>query len=488
MAFKDKDVVSLPGSPWDTILEAAKDQLPSLDSDFSLSDCEEEEPFIFQRNQPVLIPDLAEELAEDSVGDAPETWVATVRSSSPQLLLVPGTLAVDPRGGQKTRLTDLAPQEGRGHVWSCQNHAKSPLPTVTGKTPTCLEGCFGNLSSNTKGFQSLSRGSQEEAILSLEGEPKTKPSDASKRRALRRERRKMIEKDILQKVTRDAQDPACDDKGQASKSGPHLEACSEQPQKRGPVLSLRQLEDWDLDYILQSLPRRQDNQGDSAPRTAWWLADRCQEHTVQHSQDRLLEKLTLLCATQSRVCSPAQKVPADTPQDTEEQEAKTRFAVSEQPGFQPKPGQKLADCRKLKTEPPTIFIDLRQTEPQEPRDHQSPESSEHSSSDSEEEEEEEKEEVTAALGVQWGPAQVVPSSRELRDCTAKSQLLQQLRAFRKGASPAGQKAQALEAAAGSQTGKKKHVKLWAEEQNALALGNPLRTQPVREVLFPLGQP
>lgn len=36
MTSKDKSAVSLPVSPWDAILKAAKDQLPSLDSDSSL--------------------------------------------------------------------------------------------------------------------------------------------------------------------------------------------------------------------------------------------------------------------------------------------------------------------------------------------------------------------------------------------------------------------------------------------------------------------
>lgn len=49
------------------------------------SDCEEEEPFIFQRNQPVLIPDLAEELAEDPFGIESGTWIAVGRSSSPEV-------------------------------------------------------------------------------------------------------------------------------------------------------------------------------------------------------------------------------------------------------------------------------------------------------------------------------------------------------------------------------------------------------------------
>ncbi|XP_037056688.1 uncharacterized protein C16orf71 homolog isoform X2 [Peromyscus leucopus] len=330
MTSKDKDMVSLPVSPWDAILKAAKDQLPSLDSDSSPSDCEEEEPFIFQRNQPVLIPDLAEELAEDPFGIESGTWIAVGRSSSPEPLPIPGRLAIEPRSGQK------------------------------------------------------------------------------------------------------------------------------------------QLEDWDLDYILQSLPGRQDSQGDSAPRTAWWLAERYQNqgHTSGLSQDTILEQLALLCATQSRVCNHTWKVPVDKPQDPEEQEARSRSAW--------------AESRRLKTEPPTIFLDLRQTEPSEPQARQSQESSEHSSSDSEEAD------VETA-----GPGQG-PSSQERRDCTGKSQLLQQLRAFRKGAvpshrptsdSPRGQKAQAPEDT-GSHTRRKKHIKLGAGKQKALDLGDPLGTQPSREVLLP----
>lgn len=32
-----------------------------------------------------------------------------------------------------------------------------------------------------------------------------------------------------------------------------------------------------MDYILQSLPGRQDSQGNSASRSVWWLADCCQD-------------------------------------------------------------------------------------------------------------------------------------------------------------------------------------------------------------------
>ncbi|CAH6786760.1 dynein axonemal assembly factor 8 [Phodopus roborovskii] len=478
MTSKDKDVVSLALSPWDAILKAAKDQVPSLDSDSSLSDCEEEEEtFIFQRNQPVLIPDLAEELAEDPVESG--AWIA-VGSSTLEPFLVPGRQDIEPRSGQKVKQKDLALQERRGPSWACPSCVKiNPILVEAEEGPPWLEGNLRSLS-NPKGSQSPPWTSQgEEATFPLEGELKTEPSDIDKHRALRRERRKMIEKDILQKVTQASQNPACGDQRQAPESGPWPEASSEQSWKGCPVLSLQHLEDWDLDYILQSLPGQQDCSGDSAPRTAWWLADHCQNqgHTIGLSQDTLLDQLDLLCASQSRVW----KASADKPRDTEEQEARNRSALAE-PGFQTVPAQKLAGSRRLKTEPPTIFMDLRQTEPSEPQEHQSWESSVSSSSDSEED-------VEAADPEQGA------SFQKWRDCTGKSQLLQQLRAFRKGAvasqlstsdSPGGQKAQAPEDSAGSQTGRKKHIKLWAEKQNALDLC--LGIQPAREVLLPaMGQ-
>uniref|UniRef100_A0A8C8U385 Dynein axonemal assembly factor 8 n=1 Tax=Peromyscus maniculatus bairdii TaxID=230844 RepID=A0A8C8U385_PERMB len=462
MTSKDKDMVSLPVSPWDAILKAAKDQLPSLDSDSSPSDCEEEEPFIFQRNQPVLIPDLAEELAEDPFGIESGTWIAVGRSSSPEPLLIPERLAIEPRSGQKVRQEDLAPQERGGPGWSHQSCVKiSPVLVKAEEDPPWLEGNLRSLS-YPKGPQSPPWTSQgEEATFPLEGKLKIEPTstdfrNSTKLQALRRERKRMIEKDILQKVTQTAQNPACGDQGQAAESGPRPEASSEQPREGCPVLSLQQLEDWDLDYILQSLPGRQDSQGDSAPRTAWWLAERYQNQGLTFStEDTILEQLALLCATQSRVCNHTWKVPVDKPQDPEEQEARSRWDS---------PPPTPTASRRLKTEPPTIFLDLRQTEPSEPQARQS--------------------------GLQVAGVRLVFLCH--RDCTGKSQLLQQLRAFRKGAvpshrstsdSPRGQKAQAPEDT-GSHTRRKKHIKLWAGKQKALDLGDPLGTQPAREVLLP----
>ncbi|EMP40838.1 Putative protein C16orf71 [Chelonia mydas] len=82
---------------WGAILSAVKDQIPSLESDTSTSDCDEDgELFIFQRDLPNLIPDLSEELADLSPGDTDmqqilesvehsrETWNGDLESSDLQ--------------------------------------------------------------------------------------------------------------------------------------------------------------------------------------------------------------------------------------------------------------------------------------------------------------------------------------------------------------------------------------------------------------------
>ncbi|KAI5932469.1 hypothetical protein MM560_G197n17 [Manis javanica] len=71
-----------------------------------------------------------------------------------------------------------------------------------------------------------------------------------------------------------------------------------------------------------------------------------------------MERLALLCATQSRAPSSARKVPADMPQGTKQQEAGSRCASVG-------PGPVLAAGRWLRSpaEPPTVFIDLRPAEP-----------------------------------------------------------------------------------------------------------------------------
>ncbi|KAI5127947.1 hypothetical protein MUG91_G95n7 [Manis pentadactyla] len=99
----------------------------------------------------------------------------------------------------------------------------------------------------------------------------------------------------------------------------------EAPQEGPLALSLQQLEELGSDHILRSLAEQEDDREEGAPGAAW-AADRQSQagHPVPSAQDRLMERLALLCATQSRAPSSAGKVPADMPQGTKQQEAGSR--------------------------------------------------------------------------------------------------------------------------------------------------------------------
>ncbi|XP_054389381.1 dynein axonemal assembly factor 8 isoform X8 [Pongo abelii] len=261
MASNDEGMAPSLGSPWasqmgpwDAILKAVKDQLPSLDSDSSLSDYGEEELFIFQRNQTSLIPDLSEELAEDPAdGDKSRAWVAAAEESLPEPVLVPAELATEPGSRQNTRTKDASSQEGRdaGRPFESCGEVRALLGMAE-ETPRWLEGDLGSLSFNTKGSQGPPWDPQAEATLSChEGDPKAEPpstalQESVNRRALRQERRKMIEKDILQKVTRDACGPTSSDQGgvkeapcHAVESAPRSKMPLVEPPEGPPVLSLQ---------------------------------------------------------------------------------------------------------------------------------------------------------------------------------------------------------------------------------------------------------
>nr|XP_031542837.1 uncharacterized protein C16orf71 homolog isoform X2 [Vicugna pacos] len=348
MTSQDKDVGLPLSSPWDAIMEAVREQLPTLDSDSSL---------------PAAWP----------VGPTPDAWREWTAGTQ-----------------------DSASLEGRACVGPLHSLFRMPAETHGLQNPWWPQG-KSTLFAQEAGLQTEPPAA---ASLAQEG------SDSASHRALRRERRKMMEKDILHKVTWDAWDPACCDLTQVKEMPP------ERPQEGLLVLSLQQLEEWDLDQVLQSLTGREDDQGDGAPGAAWWAANHCQgqDHTELSTQDRLMEQLGLLCAAQSRASSSARRVPADTPRDSKQEEAGSRSA-SKGLGIHAELGLRLAEDMRLRSpaEPPTVFMDLRLTKPS--AQGSSGSSSSHSScssscisssSDSEEEGGEE----TAALRDQRGPARL----------------------------------------------------------------------------------
>ncbi|XP_030875814.1 uncharacterized protein C16orf71 homolog isoform X1 [Leptonychotes weddellii] len=534
MASQDKDEESSPRwasqtRPWDAILEAIREQLPSLDSDSSSSDCGPEELFIFQRDQTALIPDLSEDLAEEPA----RAWLATA-ARPPEPGVVPVEFTAEPwsKWGPKTRgPASLQGRDADGPVETCGEACS--LLRVPEDTPMWQEGSRGAVSFSTQGPR---RGPHGEATFSpWECDLKTEPPGAASRahwgtdstahRALRRERRKMIEKDILHKVTWDARGPACRDHSPveeapcaAGAAGLRQETPPEGPREGPPVLSLKELEEWDLDHILQSLAGQEGSRGDRAPRATWWAADRLGREPLLPGRCLLTHlrtpcsrrpgagetsashSLCPLCGTGHGLAASIRSILGGALDVEFSFHLKNLIrSAPRESGFQAEQGLTLAESRQLRSpaEPPTIFIDLRPSEPSDPSSSLSS-----SSSDSEEEEE-----ATVALRDQQGPAkQESPSSRRLRDCTGKSQLLQQLRAFREGTAqpnlpatggPSVQKAQVPEDSASSATGRKQHIPAWAEQQSTQArhpgggpraLGDTLGPGTAREALVPpLGQ-
>lgn len=436
MASTDKEGAPSPGSPWASILQTVREQLPSLDSDSSLSDCGEQELFIFQRDDAVLIPDLSEELAEDP----DEAWSTLANGSPPE----PAGVTPEP---WSQWITERAEDPG-GLLGS--RGGTSSLPSTPKETSKWQEGDLGDTSFNWQAPRSAPCRPWGEASLSGRGEGGRKtesPSAASqgcqasdaagRRRALRRERRKMIEKDILHRV-------ACTGPQEAAAPGPSPDARAEGPQEGPLVLSLQQFEDRELDNLLESLTGPEER-GARPPGSACWAAADLQRsgHAEPSTQDRLMEQLALFCASQSRP-SLSRRALTDVRRDTCPQ-ARSSCTLQE-PGSQAELGSSGTSRLKQQSwgpQPSTVFIDLRPNKPapcQGLQDSPSP-------SPSSSEDEEAEEEKAAPAG------QESPSPQRPRDCTGKSRLLQQLRAFRKRMAqaeladckvPAGQRTQGPE--------------------------------------------
>lgn len=148
-------------------------------------------------------------------------------------------------------------EEGRDPGQSLESRGESSsLFRKPQEIPTWQEGDHRGMSINTKRSSSPPWEPQGEATLCpQEGDRKTEPpsaasqsqegSDSANQRALRRERRKMIEKDLLHKVTWGPRNPNCSDQSQGKKmsceaaASPRPGTPPQGPQEGLPVLSLQ---------------------------------------------------------------------------------------------------------------------------------------------------------------------------------------------------------------------------------------------------------
>ncbi|OXB74474.1 UNVERIFIED_CONTAM: hypothetical protein H355_001856, partial [Colinus virginianus] len=171
---------------WGDILAAVKDQLPSLDSDTSTSDCESDgELFIFQREQPNLIPDLSDELLEFSLEDSDvqqteeKDWNGDLNSLGCQ---------------EKTDGTQVIPEE---HVQVIKDEA-SNLSSHTEEIPSQQGTVLGeSLADSTDGLEEEELGRQQ---AKGKGNSCLNTSLLLEELCSKKERRKLIKTKILSKM------------------------------------------------------------------------------------------------------------------------------------------------------------------------------------------------------------------------------------------------------------------------------------------------
>ncbi|XP_068276337.1 dynein axonemal assembly factor 8 [Nyctibius grandis] len=400
---------------WGAILAAVKDQLPSLDSDTSTSDCESDgELFIYQRKQPDLIPDLSEELMEFSLEDSNmqeterhpwEIWNADMESF----------------GFQKK--TDGAQVIAKEDVQTIKEEA-SNLASHTEEIPSqkgaVLEESLADATDHLE-EKELSRRQQIQLNTALSVEELDS----------RKERRKLIEAEILSKIILESSPghleldvkPPSHGISNSLERNAKEEASSDDHLQKLTHLSLQNIEKWDVDKILEELEQQKDN---SHAEVAFSTANH--ETFRGMSENELMKKLEELCARQSRTVSPYCRWPSaklSSFQDQQDNKKDVAFLSTS-------PSSLTMDWMRLQSlpEPVTVYIDLRDAKPQ--NSVTSPDEKQSASDSSTEEEEEE----TMTIKDQ-------AERRIRRNCSGKSRLLQQLRTARKEASELLHKASTL---------------------------------------------
>ncbi|XP_039245492.1 uncharacterized protein C16orf71 homolog isoform X1 [Pipra filicauda] len=391
---------------WGSILAAVKDQLPSLDSESSTSDCEsDEELFIFQRELPNLIPDLSEELMMFSLEDSNvqvqiqeterqpwEIWNGDLESfgfqeetDGTQIIAKEDVQMIKDETCNLARQTEEMPNQ-KGAVLE---------ESLADSTDHLEEKELGRRQAKETGT------SWHDTALSVEGLYSKK------------ERKKLIETKILSKTIlepspghpeQDVKPPSCGINNSLERIAKG-ETSSDEHLGEVTHLSLQNIEKWDLDKNLEELEQQRDN---TRAEVAFFSAD-CE--TFRRNCE-LLKELEELCARQSRTVSPLCRWLPAKPYSFQEEQDNKDVAL---------PSSSLSSLRRnirLQSlpEPATVYLDLRDDEPQNsvtlPEEEQS-------SSDSSTEEEEE----TVTIKDE--------AESRMRNCSGKSLLLQQLRAARK---------------------------------------------------------
>nr|XP_020633822.1 uncharacterized protein C16orf71 homolog isoform X1 [Pogona vitticeps] len=400
---------------WGTILSAVKDQIPTLDSDTSVSDGDEEEEdelFIFQRDESNLIPDLTEELKDcpPEESDLQKTF-AFMRHSRE-------IWNEDQEGPDNKAPSVFVGQDGFD-LPTAERSSQRAISPINGKKPG------GGILAVPAGEQDVLK--DNNSLLSPDMSPSVEMSPFSVLNMSVEERRQLIETRILSKATV-GPPPEGSGHPKPKNRNNNAERRTERGSELGTIpaehpqelmlVAFKDIERWDLDKVLQDLEKQS---GD----THWDLE--VAFPSINHetwravSHASLMKKLEEFSLQQSRAFLSQQKrCLAKLPE----------FSQCQGDGKGVPILTPLGNHRSLTpielqwaSEPPTVYMDLRETTSQKPESAwNDKQSSSDSSSDDEEDTEvkdpEKMERKTKAL-----------SRPSRRDCTGKSFLLQQLRHF-----------------------------------------------------------
>ncbi|KAM3662282.1 dynein axonemal assembly factor 8 [Ammospiza maritima maritima] len=398
---------------WGSILAAVKDQLPSLDSDSSTSDCEsDEELFIFQRDLPNLIPDLSEELMMFALEDSQEQQIQETERLPWEIW------NEDLESFDFQEKTDGAQIIAKEDVQMIKDEAAEPA-SQTEEMPSQKRAVLEEFpSDSTDDLEEKEMGRTQAKERS-----NSWPITAVPVQELytKEERKKLIETKILSKILVEPspkQDVKPPSHGINNSLGRFAKAETFSDEHLGEVihLSLQAIEKWNVDKNLEEL----EQQGDKTrAQVAFFPAD--YESFRRKCEEELMERLGELCARQSRAVSPPCERPSAKLCSFQGQQDKKDVALVSSPPSSLRMGRmSFQDLPKRAT----VYIDLRDAEPPKPvtvpEEKQSASDSSSSSSSSEEEEEE-----TVTIQNE--------AERRMRNCSGKSLLLQQLQAARKEA-------------------------------------------------------
>ncbi|XP_039205834.1 uncharacterized protein C16orf71 homolog isoform X2 [Crotalus tigris] len=420
------DFHGTPRIRWGSLLSAIRDQIPSMDSDASLAESDEDgELFLFQRDQSNLIPDLTEELEDLPLEESylqenfsfmrrPQTiWNEDLRSSAFQNEGIPpsesrGDLLLDLRSQNEEEPSQDAisslefsinehqfdegiSRDMTGKMWDLEKEKDTPDPSpgmITAKeTPPLL----------------MSDSSQEE-------------------------RRKLIETKILSKAPlRPLSDLGYPEPQNKNNVGRMAEVkkeeaviSAEHPQEL-TLFRFKDIEKWDLDNILQKLEKQ--NKATSWPGEAG-SPSLSHEHFRAVTQSKLMAKLEELSRKQSKAfLSRWQRCPPNPPAHD-----KSQGDARDTPGPAPiKNDLSRIPAAFCVPEPPTVYIDLRDSV-SEKVDSLTDETQSLSDSSSDDEEDRKGTTQNKEEGMM---DELSSASRYSKNCTGKCFLLQQLRSVRK---------------------------------------------------------